>query len=87
MALGGATFGITLTMALLALILSSMILAYAGGINQKGSADQKAFNPQLRKWLIGIASFLLVFAVVTIVVAIIWYTKDREIVLRQGIAL
>lgn len=83
MALGNAAFGITLTLGLLTLIFSIMVLAYAGGINHKGTGEQKAFNAGLRKSLIVSSSILLAFSVVAIIVVSVWWKKDREIIVRE----
>lgn len=46
--------------------LSIMILAYVGGIADKGSAEMKAYKKALRKWLIGLASVLLILSVASL---------------------
>lgn len=70
MALGGAALGLLLALCVSVIIYASITLAYAGHINQKGSAEAKAIMPKTRMALLWISGILLVLAVVTAGVSI-----------------
>lgn len=60
------SFILLLLLSVFVIVLSSMILAYVGGIADKGSAEMRAYKVALRKWLIALASILLILAVGTL---------------------
>ncbi len=78
MALAGATFGLLIALSISVIIFSSMVLGYAGYINQKGSDEQKRAKPTLRKWLIWVSAVLLALAATTFIVAIVLVAKGAR---------
>lgn len=69
------SFILLLLLSVFVIALSSMILAYVGGIAQKGSAEMRAYKVALRKWLIGLASVLLILAVGTLIFGIVDFVR------------
>lgn len=73
-----ASFVLLVLLSSFVIALSSMILAYVGGIDQKGSDEMKKYKMPLRKWLIAIASVLLGLSVATLVVGSVQKFKKPE---------
>lgn len=72
MALGGTAFALTLVLSILTIVFSSLVLAYTGGVNMRGSDEQKRFQPRLRHALIWFSSILLAVSVaVSIIVPLV----------------
>lgn len=72
-----ASFVLLVLLSAFVIALSSMILAYVGGIAQKGSDEMKKYKVALRKWLIGLASVLLILSVTTLVVGSVQFAKPE----------
>ncbi len=70
-----ASFVLLILLSAFVIALSSMILAYVGGIAAKGSQEMRDYKKALRKWLIGLASVLLILATATLIVGIWQYAK------------
>jgi hypothetical protein len=79
MAVDKGTFGLIVALTILTIAASCVVLAYAGGINQRGSDEQKRFLPQVRKWLIGIFSVLLALSVTTLIVSAVQYSQPAPL--------
>jgi hypothetical protein len=71
----GTTYGLLVALTIFTIVFSSMVLAYAGGVNSRGSDELKKFDPSLRKWLIGISAVMLALAVAVLVVASLQFTQ------------
>lgn len=86
MAMSTASYVLLFLLSAFVIALSIMILAYAGGIQQKGSDEMKAYKKALRKWLIGLASVLLILAVATLVVGSVQFAKPAPATSFAGLA-
>jgi hypothetical protein len=79
MAMGTASFVLLIVLALFVIGYSSTVLAYAGHINQKGSADCKSNMAQTRVALLWISGIMLILAVVVIIVAAVQFARPSGV--------